>query len=802
MPRRSFPAWALFLVFFLSGAASLADEVIWFKYLTLTFGATTAATATLLAVFMGGLALGSGLCGRLAPRLSRPNLVYAALEAGVALFALATPWLFSAIDQGYVYAYRHFGQGAGTLQAIRVFLSVAALLPPTVLMGATFPALARSVEESGRPGRRSALLYGINTAGALTGVILCGFRLIPTIGLRATLTGSACVSLLAALLAFMVPTSTAIAARPDDAPPPRRFWLVIAFLTGASAMADEVLWTRILVLYLGSSVYAFALMLAIFLAGLVGGSLAAVAVRPADKRQALAAAQLALGLSILLQVFAFSFYTRMLVILGTRLFHVRSYADLLAAEAVTTGFYLLPPTLLMGFSFALLLQAASRSADEAPRDVGTVYAANTLGGIAGSLAAGFAAIPAFGSQNSLLATGLLAAVVAWLLWPRAWWTRLAPASLMLLSLLPPRDGVILSAGALSDVPSRDLIYYDEDVTATVAVKRYGGPRPALSLELNGVNVAGTSPDLVVVQKLQAHLPLAFCDHARRVLHIGLGSGGTAHSVSLHPVSEIRIVEISPEVVRTAARFFREVNHGILSDSRVRPTINDGRNFVLAAPETFDVILSDSIHPRYAGNGSLYTADYFRLCARRLEPGGVISMWLPMYSLLPENYRSIVRAFREVFDNVSIWYPHSVENPFTIVLATPRRAIRLEDFRRRVTAPAIAQDLAKIGSEDPAELLSYLLLPPDDVTRWVSDTPPHTDDLPLVEYESGRTLASTGTWYQTFSALVQRRGRIEDFVEGLSAEDALSRRVVLVFRSSQSVLARHREQLRQRAKTEP
>jgi spermidine synthase len=287
-----------------------------------------------------------------------------------------------------------------------------------------------------------------------------------------------------------------------------------------------------------------------------------------------------------------------------------------------------------------------------------------------------------------------------------------------------------------------------------------------------------------------------------VLHIGFGSGGTAYSVSLHPVSEIRIVELSPEVIDASARFFGGVNHGVLGDPRVHLTINDGRNFVLASRDRFDAILSDSIHPRYAGNGSLYTEEYFRLCARRLEPGGVISMWLPMYSVRPDNFRAIVRAFRNVFENVSIWYPHSVENPFTIVLATPGRTIRLEDFQARVSSPSVAADLAKIGQADPAQLLSNLLLAPDDVARWVANTPPHSDEVPVVEYESGRVVRATGTWLATFSDLVAHRSRIEDFVEGLSPEDPLGQRLLAAYAQAAPVLATHLENLRRRAATEP
>ena len=794
-------------VFFLSGASSLADEVVWLKYLILTFGATTAATATLVAVFMGGLALGSGICGRYISRVSRPDLLYAILESGIALLALSTPLLFAAVGHAYVLAYRSLGDGPAVLMAVRVVLSAAALLPPTILMGATFPALARAVEGPNRPGRRSTLLYAVNTAGAVTGVVLCGLLLIGTVGLHATLAGSACTSLVAALLAAVSGFSSGprVAVGAPSSPKssrPASIWLALALLTGACAMADEVLWTRVLVLYLGSSVYAFALMLAIFLTGLVGGSLTGAAIAPADLRRAIAMTQLALGSTLVLQVLAFPRYNGVLVSVATAVLRVHTYSGLLLAQGIATGLYLLPPTFLMGLSFALLLRAASRSEATAPADVAAIYSVNTLGGIGGSLLTGFAAIPVLGSQNALILTGLMGAAMACVLRPRSWPLRIALAGLAALSLLPPRDGVILSAGVLSNVPRRDLVFFREDVTATVAVKRYAAKSSALSLELNGVNVAGTSPDLVVIQKLQAHLPLALCAEPRKILHIGFGSGGTAYSVSRHPVDEMRIAEISPEVPRAADRFFRGVNHGVLSDPRIRLTINDGRNFVLASDETFDVILSDSIHPRYAGNGSLYTEDYFRLCARRLKPGGVISMWLPMYSLLPENYRGIIRAFQNVFPNVSIWYPHSVENSFTIVLATPEPTVRLPDLARRVAQTAIAEDLSRIGAADPADLLSYLLLAPSDVRRWVGETAPHTDDLPVVEYESGRILESVGTWAQTFADLVARRSRIEDFVEGIAPDDPLSQRVLARFRDAAPVLARQVAQVRAHAREEP
>ncbi|HEY6929288.1 MAG TPA: fused MFS/spermidine synthase [Thermoanaerobaculia bacterium] len=803
MTGRRFAPRLVYLVFFLSGAASLANEVVWFKWLNLIFGSTTAAAATLLAVFMGGLAAGSAFCSRFAPRLVRPQWLYAVLESGVAVYAIATPLLFSGIDSGYVWAYRHVGESANALLVIRILLSAAALLPPTFLMGATFPALSKIVESRQVPGSRSALLYGVNTAGALVGTAACGFWLIPAIGLQATLWASATTSLIAALAATtMRSTPSQPPAAPRRSSSSYRLWIAAA-VTGGAAMADEVIWTRVLVLRLGSSVYAFSLMLALYLAGLVLGSLAGSRIRRQETIRAVSFAQVALAATLFLQVWGFSFYTRTLVSIATVWLHAGTWAGLMASEALTTALYLLPPTFWMGYTFALLVRAASGEDREEPAQAGAIYAANTVGAIVGSLAAGFLAIPVLGSQVSLLATGFLATAVAVWLWPRAAWARVAPVLFVPLAFLPARDSVILTAGSFADVPRNDVVYYDEDVTGTIAVKRYrAGEKVALSLELNGVNVAGTTPDLIVIQKLQGHLPLLLAARPRRVVHIGLGSGGTAYSVSRHSVSSIRIVEISPEVVRTADRFFPGVNHGVLKDPRVRVTINDGRNFLLATRESFDAILSDSIHPRYAGNGSLYTEDYFRLCARRLAPGGVISMWLPMYSLRPEDFRGIVRAFRDVFPNVSIWYPHSVWNSFTIVLATPNKTVSLGDLRDRMHEPSVREDLARIGADDPAELLSYLLLSPDDVSRWVAETPPHVDDRPTVEYESGRVMAQNGTWAATFADLVGRRSRIQSFVAGLAPDDPESRRVLERFQASQTVLEQHRADVIDLARREP
>jgi spermidine synthase len=380
----------------------------------------------------------------------------------------------------------------------------------------------------------------------------------------------------------------------------------------------------------------------------------------------------------------------------------------------------------------------------------------------------------------------------------AWrWTAvLLPLPLAAGILLLPPDRVILAAGTFRHDRPGDLVHFAEDASASVTIRRARSPAGRyLSLELNGVNVAGTSPELYAVQKMQGHLPLLLAADARRVLHIGFGSGGTAHAVSLHPVERIKIVEISPAVLDASDRWFADLNFGVLRDPRVEAEINDGRNYLLATRERFDAILSDSIHPRYAGNGSLYSREYFRLVGERLAPGGVASMWLPMYSMRPDNYAMVLRAFAEVFPHVAVWYEPSSINSFTIVTGTADRpAWDSVTLARAFGAPAVRRELAELGIHGPAELLACYLDGGEALRRRLERVPPHVDDLPAVEYESGALLERDWTWLAIFADLVRRRppSPPAEFLAALSpAERARAERL---FAERRALLASHQAAL--------
>jgi len=791
--KKSIPA--ILVLFILSGFCGLVYQVAWLRMLTLTFGSTVYAVSTLLTAFMGGLALGSVGIGRLTPRIRRPLLTYGLLELAIGLYGLATPWLFKAFDGLYILVYQHFTPGAGSFAALRFVMAMAILIIPTTLMGGTLPVLARFViRKREEAGSGAGILYFANTAGAVLGCFAAGFLLIPGLGLRLAIVVAAVLNSLVFVFAAMLsrrfnePLAPEQPLAPAPAPAPaaavlpgdhglRRLFFVFFFLTGMASLAYEVYWTRILVLYLGSSVYAFSVMLVVLLLGLALGSLICAPLsdrlRPAGLAGWFGVVELGIGAAILIQIHQFKSLSEMMGNMGMAL-GAPSYTKMIIVFFFATAQVMLIPTVLMGASFPLAAKAVSGSLRRVGRDLGDLYGVNTLGAIVGSFAGGFILIPLMGVQWSMgvtaalnVAVGGVALVTArqgrsrggrWLLAPLP--LILVLVYVLLFNTLYPQDQVLTSAGIFNHRGISRVIHFEEDAQATISVEEVKDTRGDWrSISLNGVNVAGTGIDLLAVQKMQGHLPLLVHGHARSVLHIGFGSGGTAHAVSMYPeVEEIRVAEISPGVIRTSARFFKDINKTFWeTDDRVKITYCDGRNFVLAAPVKFDVILSDSIHPRYSGNGSLYTREYYELCRRKLNPGGIVSQWLPFYSLTDENLRMIFKSFQAVFPETYVFYVNSTINPFTVVLGRVEgEKIDVARMAELLAIPTVQADLAEIGQTDPVALLDNFLFGRKELERYVQGVPFHTDDWPAVEYFSSKLLSRTFSWRDNFDVLLEHR----------------------------------------------
>jgi len=802
--QSSLSRW-LVLLFFFSGFSGLILEVLWVRMLKLVFGATTLSVSTVLTAFFAGLALGSLLLGRVADKSRKLLLIYAGLEIGVGIFALLVPTLFSVLDGIYTIGYQTLAPFPYGFNLIRFLLSFAVLLVPTTLMGGTLPVLSKVYARRGSElGWDLGVLYTSNTLGAVAGCFTAGFIFIENLGVYNTNLLAAMIDIFVGIIVFGLYRGGAASFRPHDAPlssatyPPetaatpgrtgnlpaqasnRSFPLLLIFfgLSGFTALAYEVIWTRILVFFLGTRVYTFSIMLTTFLIGTALGSFifARYVHRIQDKLLGFALLEIGIGLYTAFSlIFIYKNLDALMISLSVTLGEA-SFRSMIAILFLVAAQVILIPTLLFGATFPLVSALGHVPDKGLGGYIGDLYASNTFGGILGSFAAGFILIPALGIYRSLLCVAFVNLLIG------AWALRVPQQDGKLSSRRSGRAlkscagvgllGLFLAGTLWSwNHPSpifyaghfhqpgteRKLLYYREGLTATVSVEDITrNQRTWRSLDINGVNVAGTSPMLVAIQKMQGHLPLLLHPNPKKILHIGFGSGGTAWSVSRHPIDRIDVVEISPEVL-AANSYLQEVNHQVIQDPRLRVIINDGRNHIMASPERYDVILSDSIHPRYAGNASLYTTDYYRMCQQKLTDHGVISQWLPLYGLSEENFKMILKSFYTVFPNATVWYVNTTPNPYTLTIGMKNQApIDVRRLEEKLREPETQKDLGEIHVTTLPQLLSFLLMGREGIARYISGVEEHTDDRPYIEFLAPKVLSSELSWVKNFKSILNAR----------------------------------------------
>ncbi len=787
-------------LFFFSGLISLIFQVVWLKKLVLVFGNTVWAVSTLLTTFMAGLALGSWLFGRIADRTGSPLKLYGILQGIIGCYGLLSLLLFSKLPVFYIPLYAISG-GDNLIMGIFKFLfAFVILILPTTCMGGTLPLLARRFTSSMQAaGSNIGLLYTINTFGAVFGTCVSGFILIPFLGLRMT-------ALTAAMISFLI-LSVALALTKGERAgfrrvglskiSPKKFsgnWVLwVYLLCGFAALAYEVIWNRILVLHIGSSVYAYSIMLAIYLSGVTLGAALMSGYVNKLRRPVLTfmLIQFAIAFDLLLLINQFGDLAESLFVIRTYLGSSNYLTHILS---LTIGILqiLILPTVLFGASFPLAIKLFVKEHKALGQETGLLYAFNTVGNILGSFCAGFLLLPLLGAQYGLLLMASLNLAIGLYLLTKirtASFNKLIVTCLVLLLFyggyygLTSKNQVIVTAGAFRSQPGSQtevkLLTFIEDVYATITVEKRQDVRGTWrQLSMNAVSVAGTSSELYSIQKLQGHLPLLLHQNPKSVLHIGFGSGGTAHAVSLHPVENITIAEISRGIIETSSQYFKDINHGVLNDPRVKVEFTDGRNKVLASAEKFDVILSDSIHPRFSGNGSLYTYEYYKLLRNRLNPGGVVSQWLPFYSLTTENFKMIIKSFYEVFPHTSVWFTNSTLNSYVIVIGKLDEA--MIDYARMeagLKIPGVAADLQEIDTETPYKLLDYFMFANEKVGDFVDGVPLHTDNNMAVEYLSGRALSQSYTSRLNYIELLNYRGSVNDYLLNLDQAEEQEQKIL-------------------------
>lgn len=779
------------LLLFATGLSALVYQVIWLRALATVFGSTTYATTTVLSAFMGGLALGSYLFGKMADRAERPLMLYGLLEIGVGAFALLFPLIMRGYDDFFVFLQQKTSWSFYGYSLVRFLACGLLLVIPTTLMGGTFPVISRFyVRRFSNFTANVSLLYGLNTFGAFIGVVIAGFFLIEKVGLLRTSLIAVSVNFGAGLAAIALQRVAGRSAGPaDEAADAKidtalekpgaaygRVIIAVVLLSGLASLAYEVIWTRTLIFVLDSFVYSFSIMLATFLTGIALGSLALSQLARKIKRGhvILAIAFVCIGLSALATVPFFSELTtwkkEYLAGLSENVdFNTPPpWGKYIMFKFLVSSLIMIIPTLLMGVAFPLALRLYSRSLDNIGRKIGTAYAYNTVGAILGSFIAGFILIPLLGLRNALIAvagvsvmTGmvLLAVVPAWSRGRRLIWTGAPVLLFVVVVVLIPTD--VYQRIFQKAQKDFELVYYDEDPTATVTAHKRG---ERVIININGLNVAGTGFNFLTTQKMQAHLAMLLHPGVKRVLQVGFGSGGTCYAVSLHDgIENIDCVELCEGVIKAAGHFIPS-NHDVLKNPKVHLTIEDARNYVLATTHKYDLILSDSVHPTYAGNGTLYSRDYFALCKKILNPGGFVSFWMPSYLLSETDYKTIVKTFQSEFPYVMIWYVNNAIEAYTIIIgrAGPIE-IDVQGIRHELENPRVARDLAQIQVFEPNDILGYFVMGPEKAREFAREGAINSDDHPVIEFRAPRSMSRRRTWYRNLKALSEMRESPIEFI---------------------------------------
>ena len=774
--RRASGSWLAFILacFFLSGATGLIYEVVWLRLLGLVFGHTVYAITAVLAAFMTGLGLGSYAFGRRASRIRNLIRAYGWLEIGVGVYCALIPALLGLASSIYLALFRALGLSYGVFSLVQFVIVFAFLLIPTALMGGTLPILSQAFADEKRGlGRTAGALYAVNTFGAVLGVALAGYVLVPALGNRGTIAIAAITNVAVGLFAIVYSrswrlsglqassqsppqlTSRATPSGMSAAMPAFGVRLTVAALgiSGAVSMLYEVAWTRALALVIGSSTYAFTSMLVAFLLGIAGGSAlysCGWGRRPAEP-SAFAAIQGGVGIVAALTLLVFD---RMPEVLFTALRWSDSPAFVQIIQFGVSASALLFSSVLIGATFPCAIAVAARNPTRLGRDVGKVYVVNTVGAIVGAIVTGFVLIPELGVHaslkvgiiiNLLLAAGLFAiSRPAW-----RWGIIGTVLAAGLVPFIPPWDQWMMSSGSaiygklyaqrmgsarLSEfLRKQEILFYRDGISGTVTVLRQEG---GLFLRINGKTDASTTVDMST-QLMVAHVPLLVHPDPRLVLVIGLGSGVTAGAAVQHPLRRLDIVEIEPAVVE-ATRFFALEHGNVLQDPRVRTVIADGRNFLLTTAERYDVIISEPSNPWIGGIASLFSAEFFQLTRHRLRPGGIMLQWLQGYNLAPDDLRMVVRTFRTVFPATSIW--NTTRGDYLLLGRVDPAPLELNRMKTRYELNSgIERDLNRVGIGSWAGVLGYLMLDENDAARFAEGAGLNTDDRLPLEFSAPRAL---------------------------------------------------------------
>ncbi len=823
------------MLFVGSGCSALIYEVVWLQSLQLVIGSSAVSLGVLLATFMGGMCLGSLLLPRVVSARRHPLRVYALIELGIGAAGIAILWGLPYVDQLYV---AHVRPGLPSI-LMRATVCATCLLAPTLLMGATLPAIARWVEATPQGVSWLGFFYGSNIAGAVFGCLLAGFYLLRVYDATVATCVAAALNLAVASMALLLASRTVhrasvgrasphdVAMASGDARPTKvRIIYVVIALSGLTALGAEVVWTRNLSLLLGGTVYTFSLILAVFLVGLgLGSSIGSVISRHSLRpRVALEVCQLLLMGAIAWAAYAVADSLPFWPIDPSL---SRSPWLNFQLDLVRCAWAVLPGAILWGASFPLALASAVCSvpvraydqvsslksevssdrsslqtsdftlptSQEPGRLVGGVYAANTVGAILGALGFSMILIPWLGTRGSQRVMIALAAFSVLLLLAAAVWTRRTSFASYLLIFFASLAVSGLAVPLMWSVPAlppgliaygrylasrtivADAIFTGEGINSTVAVTILDGD--IVSFHVCGKVEASTEPADMRLQRMLGHLSALLHPQPRSILVVGCGAGVTAGAFVLHPaVERIVLCEIEPLIPKVAADFFAKENYHVLRDPRVEVVYDDARHYIRTTHEKFDVITSDPIHPWIKGSAALYTREYFELCRQHLNPGGIVTQWVPLYESAPDVVKSEMATFFTAFPHGTIWSNDISGEGYDVVLlgqVGPRK-IDVDQLQQRLERPDhldVVRSLGEVKFASALDLLSTYAGQGPDLKDWLKDAQINTDRNLRLQYLAGLGLNA----YQgaaIYKDLVSYRRFPEDLFIGTPARKLLLR----------------------------
>lgn len=734
-----------------SGCSALIYEIVWYQLLQLAVGSTAVSLGVLLATFMGGLCIGSIGFPRLRSATQHPLRIYGALEAGIALCGILVLQGIPYLDRFYIAGAEHGLPG----MLLRGLLASICLLPPTILMGASLPAIVRWIEATPIGVSWWGYLYGANTVGAVFGCLFAGFYLLRVYNMATATYVAAAINLAAAIFAFALAarTSAPITAGEtgESAASFTGHWTIYASiaLSGACALGAEVVWTRLLGMMLGATVYVFSIILAVFLIGLATGSAGGSwLLRKVRARPALGWCQVLLTLTIAWAAWAISdslpYWRSLLSTSPWQTFEL---------DLIRCLWAILPPSLLWGASFPLAIGAVASPGEDPGRVVGGIYAANTFGAIVGALGVSLALIPWIGTLDSQRALLLAAAAGALLvLAPYAWERRSSAlaialaASIAVAGLLTwrmhPIPGEVIAYGrrvALWIGEAR-ILYTAEGRNSSVAITR--AVDGAIEVDVNGHIEATTEPYDMKLQRMVGHLPALIHPHPRSVLGIGFGAGVSAGAFTTYPgIESITICEIEPLIPPTSTRFFAKPDYDVMHNPRTRIVYDDARHYVLTTSEKFDIIASDPLDVFVKGTAALYSQEYFETVKRHLNPGGMFTLYVPLYESDVRTVKSELATFFDVFPYGTIWANTVDGQGYDMVFMGQSEPLKinLDEMQQRLMRPdyaAVAESLREINIGSATELLSTYAGQSSDLAPWLKGAEINRDGDLRLQYLAG------------------------------------------------------------------